>query len=429
MTDTVQKARAKAKEAIGDWQLTRRGINDPGSIPDRLDQIVSIADRALVRINQDIITETDAIRIELSALRFRDDSKDEPSALEHATLVLVRALGQVSHAASLAGFAEAEHLDLPRGVPVPIEAISHQLSAFVEAIESIKPVLEEIERKQSEDRETSAKQSALVGHLICSASIKIDIIGIKTNAIESLDVPGILSLALQLTRLLQSFLATVVQAVSRLSHWLDLAARNGLGPKIAPIVVETSDLARCAAASIGKRGAEKRVLPMMIESSDFIRPSKLGIVLKDGLVEISSDVSIGEVWSFTGAEDEVDLYLRLLKGGQGIFVIHDLDIAPSANTQSVQMAIESKVRHAQGMVERTARALNQRADLFWAVLLVKNADRLTKLPGLKGVSFLRFRSSFAEDRFEIEVDPASLEIFRSQLQYWVNSMEPERTFS
>jgi hypothetical protein len=163
MTNSVTEAKARVKAAIAHWQEARGAVNDPGSIPTRLDELVTVADRTTATISQDVVTEVEAIIVELTALRFPVDLDDALSALERATLTLDGALGRLSRAASRAGFADAEDdLHLPPGMRVPTKEIADQLEAFVGAIEGIRPILEKIGTAQTADANSSVKQNALV---------------------------------------------------------------------------------------------------------------------------------------------------------------------------------------------------------------------------------------------------------------------------
>lgn len=143
---------------------------------------------------------------------------------------------------------------MPPGVRVPVREIAEQLEDFVAAIEGVKPVLEKIAAGQATDRDSNPKQNAIVKNLIDKASIKIEIIGMKTGKINLIDVSGIASLARQLTGLLQSFVATIREAATHISHWLAREAPTWVGPIIDPIADGTSRMVKRAAGWIRKQG-------------------------------------------------------------------------------------------------------------------------------------------------------------------------------
>ena len=177
-----------------------------------------MADRALAKICQDVVTEVEALVVELADLRFPVDPDDALGALEHATLALDGALGRLSRAASRAGFADArDDLQLPPGLRVPAVDLADRLDAFVAAVEHIRPVLDEIARQQAQDQGGNARQAALVQNLIDRATVKLDILAAKTAQAGLLDVSGVSGLARQLTSLLQSFVATVIEGAAHLS--------------------------------------------------------------------------------------------------------------------------------------------------------------------------------------------------------------------
>ena len=71
MTNPVVEARARAQAALARWREARAAVNNPASVPHRLDAIVAVAERAIAVIGQDIVTEVEAIVVELAALRFQ----------------------------------------------------------------------------------------------------------------------------------------------------------------------------------------------------------------------------------------------------------------------------------------------------------------------------------------------------------------------
>ena len=290
MTDAVTEARARAQAALDRWREARRNVNDPASIPDRLDEIVTVAERTIAVISQDIVTEVEAIVVELAALRFPVDPDDALSALETATLSLDGALGRVARAASRVGFAGAEDdLALPPGVRVPVQEIADRLEAFVAAIEDIKPVLEKIGTAQAADPGSNAKQDAMVQNFIDKASVKIEIIGVKTGKVSLIDVSGIAGLARQLTNLLKSFVAMIDEAAGRVSRWLAREAPAWIDMAIAPVAEGTSHLVGRAAAWI--RRSEK----IAASAHENITKSDVPAALVFDLLEVERMISRGEV--------------------------------------------------------------------------------------------------------------------------------------
>ena len=259
MTGAVTEARARAQAAIAHWREARASVNDLNSVPPRLDDLVAVTDRAIAKIGQDIVTEVEALVVELAALRFPVDLDERTGRLESATLALDGALGRLARAASRAGFAEAEHdLQVPPGLRVPVADIAECLNAFVAAVDGIRPVLEDIERRQAVNNDRKdVKQAALVAKLIEKATAKIAIIEVKTSRISLLDVSGVAGLAWQLTQLLRSFVATAKAAATHLSSWLRHTARDRVEPAIAPVDIGNSQLVKRAKVGIRKRAAQQ----------------------------------------------------------------------------------------------------------------------------------------------------------------------------
>src|SRR5436190_9104959 len=55
MTSPVVEARARTQAALARWREARKGVNNPTSVPDRLDAIVAVAERTITAIGQDIV--------------------------------------------------------------------------------------------------------------------------------------------------------------------------------------------------------------------------------------------------------------------------------------------------------------------------------------------------------------------------------------
>ncbi len=254
MTDSVVEAKMRAKAAVTRWREARRGVNDPTFVPTRLDQIVEVAEHTIASINQDVVTEVEALIVELSTLRFPVDADENLSTLEQATFALDGSLGRLSRAASRAGFSVAEDdLNLPPGVRVPVKEIAEQLESFVAAIEGVRPALDMIGRAQAADMHSDVKQNALLRDLLDKAAIKIEIIGVKTGKISLIDVSGLAALAHQLVTLLKSFVTTIREATDRLSLWLSQEADPWIGAAIAPVEAKTAALVKGAAIWIRHR--------------------------------------------------------------------------------------------------------------------------------------------------------------------------------
>lgn len=254
MTDAVMEAKARALATLARWHEARRTVNDPTFVPVRLDHIVATAERTITVLSQVVVTDVQALIVELENLRFPVDQDDALGALEHATLALNGSLGRLVRAASRAGFAPAEDdLNLPPGVRVPLKEIADQLEAFVTAVESVRPVIEKIEKAQDADQRANVKQDALVRDLVHKVQNKIDIIEAKTGNIGSIDVSGLAAVARELTTLLTSFVRTVDEAAGRISLWLSEEAGRWIRPAIDPVVRGISRLVGRAAAWIRTR--------------------------------------------------------------------------------------------------------------------------------------------------------------------------------
>jgi internalin A len=222
--------------ALDRWHDARRAVNDPHSVPDRLDRIISVVGQTVSATNQDVVIEIDALLMELAAIRFPVNPEDALTYLENATLSVDGALNRFSRSAARAGFAEVdEDLGLPPGIRIPLPEIASQLEAFVRATREVKPVIDSIERAQGLDRDSGVKQGALVKGLVRSAFAKIAIIEIKSDRQDFVDVSGIASVAQQLVALLQSFVSTVRDASQHISHWLSRGVEAAIPQAIAHI--------------------------------------------------------------------------------------------------------------------------------------------------------------------------------------------------
>ena len=219
MTDSVPNATARARAALRRWHEARRGVNDPASIPGRLEQIVAVTERAIATPDDRLATAVEALVVELSEISFPVGPDDALGALEQATLALNGSLNRIVRVSSRA---ESRAVDqgsgLPSGVRVPAKDIADQLEAFALAVEDIRPVLEKITKAQDKDVKSSATQAALVQNFIERAEVKIELIGIKTGNIGQIDVSGLIALAQQLAILLRDFATMVSEARGRVSR-------------------------------------------------------------------------------------------------------------------------------------------------------------------------------------------------------------------
>jgi hypothetical protein len=123
------------------------------------------------------------------------------------------------------------------------------------------------------------------------------------------------------------------------------------------------------------------------------------------------------LWKFWG--EEFNEQLRMLPGNRAIIAVHDLDIKPSADIQTVRNSLETKLKAAQEAIEQANRedAQGRKVDPFFTALLVRHAKAL---PFATYPSNGRFKD-WRLLRFEatgVRPVPASLAVFRGQLTKW-----------
>lgn len=248
MMDDAAAAKAHAQAALVRWREARRAVRDATTVPTRLDKIIAVTERSIAVTNQDVVTEVEALLLELSTLSLPVAASAD-NDLQRATAVLVDSLGRFARAGTRAGFAATEDkLYVPPGIRLPAERIAEPLEALGVALAGVEPVLEKIGKAQSADASSNDKQNALVENLLERAAVKIDIIMLKISTADPLDVSGVATLAQQLATLLESFVTTVTEAADRVSPWLSEEAGASVKPTIAAISSAASRLASQASA-------------------------------------------------------------------------------------------------------------------------------------------------------------------------------------
>jgi hypothetical protein len=112
-----------------------------------------------------------------------------------------------------------------------------------------------------------------------------------------------------------------------------------------------------------------------------------------------------------------------LPGSRAIVAIHDLDVTPSPDRVTNRKQIERKFQQMQEFVLQSSDA--GKLKVFWAALLLKNADALpfAKYPfdarykDWRLLSFERSDESLTTGQ-PVRPDPNSLGVFRSELSAW-----------
>jgi hypothetical protein len=129
------------------------------------------------------------------------------------------------------------------------------------------------------------------------------------------------------------------------------------------------------------------------------------------------------LWPFWG--DEINEQIKKLPGNRVIIAVHDLDITPSADDGAIRTSLEMKLKVTQEAVEEANKdgAGDRRLDPFFTALLVKTAKALPfasyPLDGrFKDWRLLRFEPS------GVKPVPASLAVFRGQLNMWAARRTP-----
>jgi TIR domain len=128
-------------------------------------------------------------------------------------------------------------------------------------------------------------------------------------------------------------------------------------------------------------------------------------------------------WPFWG--EEINEQIKMLPGNRVIIAVHDLDITPSPDPGTIRTSLEMKLSLAQDAVERANKESTgaRRVDPFFTALLVKNAKAL---PFCSYPSNGRFKD-WRLLRFEppgMKPVPASLAVFRGQLNKWAANRAP-----
>jgi len=161
-------------------------------------------------------------------------------------------------------------------------------------------------------------------------------------------------------------------------------------------------------------------------------PDVITLRLADALQKRFSGIVNREIlpnpglWPFWG--EEINEQMKILPGNRVIIAVHDLDIAPSADPDVVRAKLETKLSVAQDAVELANKANSggRIVDPFFTALLVKNAKALPfgSYPSngrFRDWRLLRFE---AAEVAEVKPLPASLAVFRGQLNKWAANQAP-----
>jgi hypothetical protein len=254
MIDPVQQAKQRALAALKSWDRARASVNNPDTLPARLDDIVRVTREVVGTVRQDIVIDLDAIMVELATIEFPDADDEGLSSLERETLALQGGLDRLRRTASRVGFAEAEEdLGLPPGLRVPSVQLSEQLERFTAAIEAVRPALQTLAERNAAEPQSNPVQTALIQNQTEQMSVKVDLALLKTSKISFVDVSGLASIAKSLQRSFDQFLATVRSSAIAVSQWVREEAPRLLTPVKERIVSAAARLVQRAAAWIKGR--------------------------------------------------------------------------------------------------------------------------------------------------------------------------------
>jgi hypothetical protein len=158
-------------------------------------------------------------------------------------------------------------------------------------------------------------------------------------------------------------------------------------------------------------------------------PDVITVQLADTLQQRFSGIVNREIlpnpglWPFWG--EEINEQMKILPGNRVIIAVHDLDIAPSADPEVFRAKLETKLSVAQEAVALANKenSSGRTVDPFFTALLVKNAKALpfgnyASNGRFKDWRLLRFETA------ELKPLPASLAVFRGQLNKWAANRAP-----
>lgn len=257
MTNPVIEARDRANAAILHWRNVRRQVNDPTLVPERLDELVNVAEKTIALVSQDIAVEVEAIIVEIEALIFPVDPGEDLRHLEEATYAVDGALGRLRRASSNAGYADADDdFKLPPGLKVPKNEIAQQLERFVSAVEEVGPILSRIAQKQNSDENSANWQGDLVRHFVERTTIKLDLAQVKAASGGLIDISGLAAIGRQLVTALTSFTNTVIEGSGKVSEWLATHAPQWIEPLIKPLQRGLAGMASRVAAWLNRNTRE-----------------------------------------------------------------------------------------------------------------------------------------------------------------------------
>lgn len=218
----VQKDRVRA--ALRAWQETRRAVNDPDAVPQRLDAIIKVVWTVTETIGPEIVTHIDAVVVELEGLPFPVEGDDPLRGLENATLALQGALGTLKRAAMNVGYEAPESEDLPR---IPRAVVVDELEGIKSRLDTLSLEIKQIKLQQADEQENDSPpgQAPIVNNVVEKVELNIEIMSVKIDG-QLIDVEALSTLTGNVASLLVSFADAVSQLGPRVSKWLVKSAKE-----------------------------------------------------------------------------------------------------------------------------------------------------------------------------------------------------------
>jgi Leucine-rich repeat (LRR) protein len=236
--DPVMAQKDRVRAALSALQETRRAVNDPDAVPQRLDAIIQVAWTVTETIGPEIVTHIDAVVVELEGLPFPVEGDEPLRGLENATLALQGALGTLKRAAMNVGYEAPEPKDLPR---IPRAVVVDELEVIKSRLDTLSLEIKQIKLQQADEQENDSPpgQAPIVNKVVEKVELNIEIMSVKIDG-QLIDIEGLSTLTGNVASLLVSFADAVSQLGPRVSKWLVNAAKQ----KLRPAAITFVDLGR-----------------------------------------------------------------------------------------------------------------------------------------------------------------------------------------
>jgi hypothetical protein len=231
--DPVLLQRGRLKEALELWQATRNGVNDPDSVPPRLDGLIWILRRMIDPLRDDFISDAESLLVEFETLIFVEEADETLRTLEEKTLAVQGSLGNLRRATLKAGYAEdgEDIAGLPHGARIAPARIAEALESLENKITAMQDGIDKIDKAQKDDRanEPPPLQQPLVQNFVEKVNIKIEFSLIKLKG-PLIDITGLVNAVQDTRQLVTAFLRDVSHLALNAGHWLKSKAESWIVP-------------------------------------------------------------------------------------------------------------------------------------------------------------------------------------------------------